>query len=57
MRVWCGIVICGGIGTEGSGNYELSGVGVCTRGYNGVVLGVGGEILAGDYINGVEVGA
>ena len=49
MKVWCGIIICGGIGTEGSGNYELSGVGVCTRGQDGAVIGVGGLILAGDY--------
>ena len=42
-------MICGGIGTEGSGNYELSGVGVCTRGQDGAVIGVGELILAGDY--------
>ena len=45
MRVWCEIVICGAIGTEGSGNYELSGVGVCTRGCFCVVLGVGWKLL------------
>ena len=41
MRVWCGIVFCGGIGTEGSGNYELIGEGVCTRGPYGAVIGEG----------------
>ena len=39
--MWCGIVICGGIGTEGDGNDEFSGVGVCERGCFCVVPGVG----------------
>ena len=41
MRVWCGIIFCGGIGTEGSGNYELIGEGVGSGGPYGAVIGEG----------------
>ena len=56
-RAWCGIVICGGIGTEGAGNDEFSGVGVCTRGCFWCGAWYGVEFLAGENMNGVEVGA
>ena len=54
---WCGIVTCGGIGTGGDRNDEFSGVGICERGSFLCVAWCGVEILAGENMNGVEVGA
>ena len=48
-------MICGGIGTEGDGNDEFSGVGVCERGSFWCSAWCWVEVLADKNMNGVEV--
>ena len=49
--VWCGIVICGGFGTEGDKNNEFSGEGVCTtRSFCAAPI-LGGRVYQLNYLN------